>query len=116
MKPKHLVNGLGYLYVHHESCIRENINPSRLIQVNRKQENESKWRCSVVVIAATQLRSTNTELGLCAGSNPARGESEICDGENLLQWSWLEIRRKRLSSVNHATKTIHDHNNQRVLK
>ena len=32
--------------------------------------------------------------------------SEIRDGEDLWQWSWLEIRL-RLSSVNHTTKIIH---------
>ena len=32
------------------------------------------------------------ELRFCAGSNPARGVPEIYDGENLWQWSRLEIR------------------------
>ena len=36
----------------------------------------------------------------------ARGMLEIRDGEDLWQWSQLEIRL-RLSSVNHTTKTIH---------
>ena len=36
-----------------------------------------------MVITTTQLHSTKPELGLCAGSNPARGVSEICDGEDL---------------------------------
>ena len=35
--------------------------------------------------------------------------AEICDGENLRQWSRVEIRRKRLSLVNHSAKTIHHH-------
>ena len=39
-----------------------------------------------VVIATTQLHSTKPELMFCAGSNPARGVSEIRDGENLWQW------------------------------
>ena len=30
--------------------------------------------------------------GSCAGSNPVRGVSEIRDGEDLRQWSRLEIR------------------------
>ena len=32
------------------------------------------------------------ELRFCAGSNPARGVSEIRDGKDLWQWSRLEIR------------------------
>ena len=32
------------------------------------------------------------ELRFCAGSRPARGVSEIRNGENLWQWSRLEIR------------------------
>ena len=43
-----------------------------------------------------------------------RGVSEICDGENLWQWSQLETRRKRLSSVNHFAKTIHHHHHKNV--
>ena len=54
-----------------------------------------------VVITTVQFHSTNHELGFCAGSNPARGVSEIRDGEDLWQWFRLEIR-----SVNHSTKTI----------
>ena len=37
----------------------------------------------VVVITTAQLHSTNPELRFCAGSNPARGVSEIRDGEDL---------------------------------
>ena len=46
----------------------------------------------VVVITTAQLHSTKPEFRFCAGSNPARGVSEICDGEDLWQWSRLEIR------------------------
>ena len=46
----------------------------------------------VVVIITAQLHSTKPELRFCAGSNPARGVSEIRDGEDLWQWSRLEIR------------------------
>ena len=46
----------------------------------------------VVVITTAQLHSTKPELRFCAGSNPARGVSEIRDGEDLWQWSQLEIR------------------------
>ena len=35
---------------------------------------------------------TTAQLRLCAGSNPACGVSEIRDGEDLWQWSRLEIR------------------------
>ena len=38
--------------------------------------------------------SRKLELRLCAGSNPARGVLEICDGENLWQWSRLELKLK----------------------
>ena len=41
------------------------------------------WRRGVVVITTAQLHSTKPELRFCAGSNPARGVSEICNGENL---------------------------------
>ena len=69
------------------------MNPSNLIkQVKRKQENESKWRCAVMVITTAQLRSTKPELRFCAASNPARCVSEIREGENHRQWSWPEIR------------------------
>ena len=46
----------------------------------------------VVVITAAQLHSTKPELRFCTGSNPARGVSMIDDGEDLWQWSRLEIR------------------------
>ena len=46
----------------------------------------------VVVITAAQLHSTKPELRFCTGSNPARGVSKIDDGEDLWQWSRLEIR------------------------
>ena len=62
----------------------------------------------VVVFATAQLHSSKPELRFCAGSNPARVVSDIRDGEDLWQWSWLEIRL-RLSSVNHTTKTIYHH-------
>ena len=46
----------------------------------------------VVVTTTVQLHSTKPELRFCAGSNPAYGVSEIRDGEDLWQWSRLEIR------------------------
>ena len=50
------------------------------------------WRREVVVITTAQLHSTKPELRFCASSNPVRGVSEIRDGEDLRQWSRLEIR------------------------
>ena len=46
----------------------------------------------VVVINTAQLHSAKPELRLCTGSNPACGMLEIRDGEDLWQWSQLEIR------------------------
>ena len=46
-------------------------------------------RRGVVVITTAQLHSAKPELRFCAGSN---GVSEIRDGEDLWQWSRLEIR------------------------
>ena len=51
---------------------------------------EIMWHRGVVVITPAQLHSTKPELRFCAGSNPACGVSEICDGEDLRQWSQLE--------------------------
>ena len=48
----------------------------------------------VVVITTTQLHSTKPELRLCTDSNPARGVTEIRDGENLWQWSRLNAFRR----------------------
>ena len=50
------------------------------------------WHCSVVVITTAQLNSTKPELRSCTGSKPARSVSEIRDGEDLWQWSQLDIR------------------------
>ena len=43
----------------------------------------SNWRRGVVVITTAQIHSSKPELRFCAGSNPARGVSEIRDGEDL---------------------------------
>ena len=56
--------------------------------------------CGAVVITTAQTHSSKSEIRFCAGSNPVRGVSDIRDGEDLWQWSRLEIRL-RLSSVNH---------------
>ena len=47
-------------------------------------------RCAVVITIA-QLHLTKPELRFCTGSNPARGVSEIRDGEDFWQLSRLEI-------------------------
>ena len=52
----------------------------------------SWWRRGVVVITNAQLHSTKPELRFCAGSKPACCVSEIRNGEDLWQWSRLEIR------------------------
>ena len=46
----------------------------------------------LLVITTAQLHSTEPELKFCAGSNPARGVSEIRDSEDFWQLCWLEIR------------------------
>ena len=66
------------------------------------------WRPGVVVITTTQLHSTKPELRFCAGSKPARGVSEIRDGEDLTMVP-AGNKAKCLSLVNHTTKTIHHH-------
>ena len=57
-----------------------------------------------MIITTVQLHLANSEFRFCAGSNPHRCVSEICDGQNLGQWSRVEIRCKQLSSVNYNTK------------
>ena len=48
------------------------------------ENDQLYWRRGVAVITTAQLNSDlTTELRFCAGSNPARGVSEICNGENL---------------------------------
>ena len=49
-------------------------------------------RHGVMVITTAKLHLSKLELRLCAGSNPAPGVSEICDGEDFWQLSRLKIR------------------------
>ena len=49
-------------------------------------------KLGVVVNTIAQLYSTKPELRFCAGSNPYRWVLEIHDGEDLWQWSLLEMR------------------------
>ena len=46
----------------------------------------------ILIFDAAQLHSTKPELRFCTGSNPAHSVSEIFSGEDLWQWSQLEIR------------------------
>ena len=41
------------------------------------------FHCGAVVITTAQFHSTKPELGFYAGSNPARGVSELRDGDDL---------------------------------
>ena len=50
-----------------------------------------------MVITTAHFYSTKPELRFCAGLNPVHGNLQIHDGEDLLQWSWLEIRLNAFS-------------------
>ena len=59
-------------------------------EIEKKKENKlelekkrKEIRIGVVFITTAQLHSTKPELRFCAGSNPARGVSDIRDGEDL---------------------------------
>ena len=63
-------------------------------------------------ITTVQFHSTKSEFRFCVGSNPARDVSEICDGEDLWQWSWLQIRLKAfcqstIPQKNNSSQFIH---------
>ena len=92
-------------FISHETIVFGDKDPPSLIV---------SWRGGVVVITTAQLRSPKPELRFCAGSNPARGVSEVCDGEDLWQRSRLEIRL-HFSSVNHTIKTIHHHHHHHQI-
>ena len=54
------------------------------LQLEKRQTSRQiEKRHGVVVITTAQLHSRKPELRFCAGSNPARGMSEICDDEDL---------------------------------
>ena len=77
-------------------------------QSNSKYETFSRnmklsWSCCVALccsITTAQLHSTKPEVRFCAGSNPARGVSEIRDGEDFWQWYRLE---RRLNAFRRST-------------
>ena len=73
-------NCILYVYVfgfHIECCLDWDSNPQP---------------SGAVVITAAQLHSTKSELRFCSGSNSASNMLEIRDGEDLSQWSRLEMR------------------------
>ena len=49
-----------------------------------------------------KFHTTKPEVRFCASSDLARCLSEVCDGENLWQWSQLKIRHKRLFWASHC--------------
>ena len=77
-----------------KSCVYSGVaskqNAPFFIKYTRKKEKVTKN--IKVVITTAQLHSTKPGLRFCAGSNPARGVFEIHNGEDLWQWSRLEIR------------------------
>ena len=66
------------------------------------------------VITIAQLHSSKPEFRFCAGENPARSVSEICNPEYLWQWSRMEIRTNPLRRSTILQKQfitiIHHHN------
>ena len=77
----------------------------------------SQYRHGVVVITIAQLHSAKPELRFCTGSNPACGLLEIRNGDDLWQWSRLEIRlnafcqstipQKQIKSINQFLSFYH---------
>ena len=73
-----------------------------------------RWRRGKLVITTALNYSTKPELTIYAGPNPANGVLEIHDGEDLWQWSRVEIslnaflRSTILQQYNNHT-TIHHH-------
>ena len=59
---------------------------------------------------------TKPELRFSTSSNPARGVSEIRDGEGTMTMVPAGNKAKRLSSVYHTTKTILYHSSSWRLK
>ena len=61
-------------------------------------------RCGVAVITAVQLHPTKPELRFCAGSNPTRSVSEICDREDL--WEIVAAGNKAKCFLGFRRSTI----------
>ena len=73
--------------------IMENMDQSNSKYKTFSRNMKLSWSCRVALwcsITTAQLHSTKPEVRFCVGSNPARGVSEIRDGEDFWQWSWLE--------------------------
>ena len=58
------------------------------------------WPHGVVVISTVQLYLSKPELRSCGGSNPICSMSEICNSEDLWQWSWLKIGQNTFHRLN----------------
>ena len=65
---------------------------SKFYRQNKIFQTDANEFYREVVITTAQLHSTTPELRFWVGSKPARGVSEIRDGEDLWPWSRLEIR------------------------
>ena len=67
-----------------EKSVKKELNTSKILfkLCNVHFQFWNEWCSGVVVITTAQLHSTKPELRFCAGSNPARGVSEIPDGED----------------------------------
>ena len=50
-----------------------------------------------MIITAVYLHPKKSELRLSTGINPTRSIFEICNNENLWQWSWLDLRLNAFS-------------------
>ena len=75
-------------------------------QLNCPSTNSSTHHSSIQHLlnyCATYL--SKPELRFCTGSNPACRVLEICNGKDLWQWSWQEIRLNAFCWS--TTKTIH---------
>ena len=61
--------------------------PSDVFSKNQHLSPDSRacllWHHGMVVNTTAQLNLAKPELRFCAGSNPARSMSKICNGENL---------------------------------
>ena len=87
-----------------------------LAEVTCKLSQSGMLTRGAVVITTAQLHSTKPELRYCAGSNSWRAGVLACSWRagDSRWWGSLKMvptgnMAKRLSSVNHTTKTIHHH-------
>ena len=76
-------------------------------------DKEIRWRRGVVDITTAQLHSTKPGLRFYASTNPARrvGDSRWRGSLTMVP---AGNKAKRLSSVNHTTKTIHQFNSVQI--